>query len=104
FFLLAMFFFPLSSVVNGYVTAAALIIVGALMVSTLKRIDWESFEEALPAFITVVAMPLTYSIATGIALGFILYPVIQIVKGDAKKIHPIMWFLFIVFICYFAFL
>jgi AGZA family xanthine/uracil permease-like MFS transporter len=104
FFLLALFFFPLLSVVDAYVTAPALIIVGVLMASALKKIDWEDLEEALPAFVTVVAMPLTFSIANGIALGFILYPIIKIVKGDAKKIHPIMYFLFVVFICYFVFL
>lgn len=104
FFLLAMFFYPLLSVVNGYATAPALIIVGALMVSALKQIDWESFDEAMPGFITVLAMPLTYSIATGIALGFVLYPLIKIVKGEYKKVHPIMYSLFVVFILYFVFL
>ncbi len=104
FFLLALFFFPLMSVVDGFVTAPALIIVGVLMASALKKIDWEQFDEALPAFIAVVAMPLTYSIANGIALGFILYPIIKIAKGEAKKVHPIMYFLFVVFICYFVFL
>jgi len=104
FFLIALFFFPLLSVVNGYVTAPALIIVGALMVSALKQIDWEDFDEALPGFVTIVTMPLTYSIATGIALGFVLYPLIKIVKGEFKKVHPIMYFLFLVFIVYFAFL
>lgn len=104
FFLIAMFFFPLTSVVNGYVTAPALIIVGALMVSALKQVDWENFDEAMPGFVTVLAMPLTYSIASGIALGFILYPLIKIVKGEFKKVHPIMYFLFLVFIAYFVFL
>lgn len=104
FFLLALFFYPLLSVVNSYVTAPALIIVGALMASALKQIDWDKFDEAMPGFITVVTMPLTYSIATGIALGFVLYPLIKIVKGEFKKIHPIMYVLFIVFILYFVFL
>jgi AGZA family xanthine/uracil permease-like MFS transporter len=104
FFVLALFFFPLLSVVDAFVTAPALIIVGVLMASALKKIDWESFEEALPAFIVVVAMPLTYSIANGIALGFILYPIIKIAKGEARKVHPIMYVLFVVFICYFVFL
>ncbi len=104
FFLLALFFFPLLSVVDGFVTAPALIIVGVLMASALKKIDWEQFDEALPAFIAVVAMPLTYSIANGIALGFILYPIIKIAKGEANKVHPVMYFLFVVFICYFVFL
>lgn len=104
FFALALFFFPLLVVINEFVTAPALIIVGVLMASALKKIDWEQFDEAIPAFITVIAMPLTYSIANGIALGFILYPLIRIVRGDIKKVHPIMYVLFVVFICYFVFL
>jgi len=104
FFVLAMFFFPLLSVVNSYVTAPALIIVGALMATALKNIKWDEIAESIPAFITVIAMPLSYSIATGIALGFILFPLIKIVKGEANKVHPIMYGLFVVFILYFVFL
>lgn len=104
FFLVALFLSPLLIVVNSYVTAPALIIVGALMATALKNIEWDAFDEALPAFITVIAMPLTYSIATGIALGFILYPIVKVVKGEAKKVHPIMYVLFVVFVLYFVFL
>ncbi|RWZ57966.1 NCS2 family permease [Halobacillus fulvus] len=104
FFLLALFFSPLLSVITAEVTAPALIIVGVLMASTLKNIDWDQFEIAVPAFFTVAAMPLTYSIATGIAIGFIFYPITMILKGRAKEIHPIMYFLFIIFILYFVFL
>src|SRR5690625_4414197 len=74
FFILALFFSPLLSVVTSEVTAAALIIVGILMSSSLKNIEWDRFEIAVPAFLTIVTMPLTYSIATGIAIGFIFYP------------------------------
>lgn len=104
FFLLALFFSPLLSVVTAEVTAPALIIVGVLMASTLKEIDWDQFEIGVPAFFTIAAMPLTYSIATGIAIGFIFYPITMILKGRAKEIHPIMYFLFIIFILYFVFL
>lgn len=104
FFLLALFFSPLLSVVTSAVTAPALIIVGVLMSTALKDIDWKQFEIAVPAFLTVLMMPLTYSIATGIAMGFIFYPITMILKGRIKEIHPIMYGLFVIFILYFIFL
>ncbi|MBP3041452.1 NCS2 family permease [Bacillaceae bacterium Marseille-Q3522] len=102
-FLLSLFFFPLLSVITAYVTAPALIIVGVLMVSSLKDIDWTKFEVAVPAFFTMIAMPLSFSIATGIAVGFIFYPITMVVKGRAKEIHPLMYFFFVVFLLYFIF-
>ncbi|KQL50997.1 guanine permease [Heyndrickxia shackletonii] len=104
FFILALFFFPLLSVVTAPVTAPALIIVGVLMVSSLRHIEWDKFEIAVPAFLTMIAMPLSYSIATGIAIGFIFYPITMIVKGRIKEIHPIMYFFFVIFLLYFIFL
>ncbi|CAH2715153.1 Guanine/hypoxanthine permease PbuG [Neobacillus rhizosphaerae] len=103
-FILSLFFFPLLSVITAPVTAPALIIVGVLMVSSLGKIDWKRFEIAVPAFLTMIAMPLTYSIATGIAMGFIFYPITMIVKGRTKEIHPIMYFFFVIFVLYFIFL
>ncbi|MGX6446263.1 NCS2 family permease [Neobacillus sp. K501] len=103
-FLLSIFFFPLLSVVTAPVTAPALIIVGVLMVSSLGKIDWKKFEIAVPAFLTMIAMPLSYSIATGIAIGFIFYPITMIVKGRAKDVNPIMYFFFVIFLLYFIFL
>lgn len=103
-FLLSIFFFPLLEVITAPVTAPALIIVGVLMVSSLGEIDWKKFEVAVPAFLTIVAMPLTYSIATGIAIGFIFYPITMIMKGRAKEIHPIMYGLFVIFVLYFIFI
>jgi adenine/guanine/hypoxanthine permease len=103
-FLLAIFFSPLLGVVTSAVTAPALIIVGVLMVSTLGEIDWKKFEIAVPAFLTIIAMPLTYSIATGIAIGFIFYPITMIAKGRVKEINPIMYGLFVIFVLYFIFL
>ncbi|MFE8698512.1 NCS2 family permease [Cytobacillus sp. FJAT-53684] len=103
-FLLALFFFPVLEVITSAVTAPALIIVGVLMVASLGKIDWTKFEIAVPAFLTIVMMPLTYSIATGIAIGFIFYPITMIIKGRSKEIHPIMYFLFVVFVLYFIFL
>ncbi|GAA0497360.1 NCS2 family permease [Salinibacillus aidingensis] len=103
-FLLALFFSPLLGVVTSQVTAAALVIVGVMMASNLKNIEWDQFEIAVPAFLTVVTMPLTYSIATGIAIGFVFYPLTLILKGRTKEIHPIMYGLFVVFVLYFIFL
>lgn len=103
-FILSLFFFPLLSVVTAPVTAPALVIVGVLMVSSLGKIDWAKFEIAVPAFLTIIAMPLSYSIATGIAVGFIFYPITMIVKGRTKEIHPIMYVFFVIFVLYFIFL
>lgn len=104
FFLLALFFSPLLGVITPAVTAPALIIVGILMVSSLGNINWERFEIAVPAFLTIIAMPLTYSIATGIAIGFIFYPITMIMKGRGKEVHGIMYGLALIFIAYFIFL
>ncbi|UOQ84385.1 NCS2 family permease [Gracilibacillus salinarum] len=103
-FLLAIFFSPLLDVVTSAVTAPALIVVGVMMASSLKDIPWDQFEIAVPAFLTVVMMPLAYSIATGIAVGFIFYPITMVAKGRAKEVHPIMWGLFVVFIGYLGFI
>ncbi|WP_096201846.1 NCS2 family permease [Bacillus sp. FJAT-45350] len=103
-FLIALFFSPLLGVVTQEVTAAALIIVGILMTSSLGLIDWKRFEIAVPAFLTIITMPLTYSIATGIALGFVFYPLTMVVKGKGKDVHPIMYGLFFVFLSYLIFL
>lgn len=104
FFLLALVFSPLLEIVTSQVTAPALIIVGVLMASNLKFVEWDQIEIAIPAFFTVLMMPLTYSIATGIAVGFIFYPITMLVKGRAKEIHPIMYILAVIFILYFTFL
>ncbi|WP_040225053.1 NCS2 family permease [Bhargavaea cecembensis] len=102
-FLVSLLFYPLLSVITSAVTAPALIIVGVLMVSALGNIDWNRFEIAVPAFLTVIAMPLTYSIATGIAIGFIFYPITMILSGRRREVHPIMYGLFFIFIAYFVF-
>ncbi|WP_017379568.1 NCS2 family permease [Paenisporosarcina sp. TG-14] len=102
-FLFALLFSPVLSVMTSAVTAPALIIVGVLMVSSLNKIEWNRFEIAVPAFLTIIAMPLTYSIATGIAIGFIFYPITMILSGNAKKVHPIMYGMFVVFVLYFVF-
>lgn len=100
-FLVALFFSPLLAVVTPAVTAPALVIVGVLMVSSLRLIDWDKFEIAVPAFFTVLMMPLGYSIATGIAIGFVFYPITMLLAGRRKEIHPMMYGLFFVFLAYF---
>lgn len=104
FFLISLFFSPLLEVVTSHVTAAALIIVGVLMASALRLIEWDRIEIAIPAFLVVVGMPLAYSIASGIALGFMFYPITMILAGKGKEVHPIMYFLFFVFAGYLFFL
>jgi len=103
-FLLAIFFSPLLTVITEPVTAAALIIVGVMMARGLKDIEWDQMEVAIPAFVTVVAMPLTYSIATGIAMGLFLFPLLMVFRGKAKDVHPIMYVLAVLFLVFFAFL
>ncbi|MFJ7738502.1 NCS2 family permease [Lysinibacillus sp. NPDC097287] len=100
-FLIALFFSPLLAVVTPAVTAPALVIVGVLMVSSLRLIEWDKFEIAVPAFFTVLMMPLGYSIATGIAIGFVFYPITMLLAGRKKEIHPMMYGLFFVFLAYF---
>lgn len=101
-FLLALFFLPVLSVVTSAVTAPALIVVGVLMVASLGKIDWEKFEIAVPAFFTMLMMPLTFSIATGVAVGFVFYPLTMIVAGRAKEVHPIMYVFGFIFLLYLA--
>ena len=103
-FLLALFFSPLLFVITSEVTAPAMILVGVLMVSSLGNIEWTRFEIAVPAFFTIIAMPLTFSIATGIAIGFIFYPITMILGGRKKEIHPIMYALWVIFVLYFVFI
>lgn len=97
-FLLSLFFSPLLSVVTSQVTAPALIVVGVLMAQSLKNIHWESMEIAIPAFLILLGMPLTYSISDGIALGFIFYPITMIAAKRGKEVSPVMYALFFVFV------
>ena len=102
-FLLALFFSPLIEVVTSAVTTPALVVVGVLMAANFADINWKQFEVAVPAFITIIMMPLSYSIATGIACGFIFYPITMIITKKYKEVHPIMYFLMALFILYFIF-
>lgn len=103
-FILSLFFHPLLAVVTSAVTAPALILVGVLMASHITKVAWDDLAEAFPAFLTILMMPLTYSIATGLASGFIMYPIMKVVKGKAREVHPAMYVLFVVFLVYFIWL
>jgi AGZA family xanthine/uracil permease-like MFS transporter len=100
------FFSPLVSSVSGIsaITAPALIVVGSLMVSSVRHIDWEEMDESFPAFLVIVSMPLTSSIATGIALGFISYPLMKVLKGKWRMAHPLMYVFALLFAYQLAFL
>ena len=103
-FTIALFFSPILSVITLEVTAPALIIVGALMAMEIRKIDWSRLEIVIPSFLTIIMMPLTSSVAMGLAFGFILYPLCLVAQKRYKEIHPIMYVLCLLFILYFAFI
>ncbi|GAB1805477.1 NCS2 family permease [Priestia megaterium] len=105
-FIVAAFFSPVVSSVSGVaaITSPALIIVGSLMMGAVAKINWNDFDEAFPAFLVVLAMPLTSSIATGIALGFISYPLMKLVKGKGKQVHPLVYVFAVLFLYQLIFL
>ena len=103
-FLVAIFFSPLAAIVPAYATAGALLYVAILMLSGMEKLDWSDTTELLPALIMVIMIPLTFSIANGIALGFISYVVMKLFVGDVKKISSGAWFLAIIFMAKFVFL
>ena len=103
-FLLAVFLSPIFITIPSFATAPALLFVGFLMISAVTAIDFNDFTEAVPAYLALIAMPLTYSISEGIAAGVISYVVINLISGKAKKITPLMYVLTVLFICKFIFL
>ena len=102
-FLLAMFFAPLAGSVPAYATAPALLYVATLMVRELSEIAWEDVTEAAPAVLTALVMPFTYSIANGLAFGFISYAVIKLLTGKASQVHAATWIVAALFVIKFAF-
>lgn len=102
-FLLVIFFSPLIEIVTSAVTTPALVVVGVLMAANFAEIEWKKFEVAVPAFITIIMMPLSYSIATGIACGFVFYPITMLISKRHKEVHPMMYGLMVLFILYFIF-
>lgn len=105
-FIVAAFFGPLVSAVSGIaaITAPTLIIVGSLMMGSIAHIKWNEIDEAFPAFLIILSMPLTSSIATGIALGFISYPLMKVVMGKWREVHPLVYLFAVLFFYQLAYL
>ena len=103
-FLLAVFFTPLATAIPGYATAPALIVVGALMTESIGRVVWSDFTDAIPAFVTLLATPLTFSIATGLSMGLISYTLVKVAAGRFREVSPVIWILTLLFIFRYAYL
>lgn len=105
-FILSSFLSPLVGAISGVaaITAPALIIVGSLMIGHVAKINWNEIDEAFPAFLVILTMPLTSSISTGIALGFITLPLMKVAKGKWREIHPIVYIFAVLFFIQLAFL
>ncbi|QPZ39062.1 NCS2 family permease [Paramicrobacterium chengjingii] len=101
-FLASMFLTPLTAVVPMEVGSAALVVVGAMMMSQIKAISFKKFSVALPAFLTIVTMPLTYSISNGIGIGFISWAIVNVAAGRARKVHWLLWVVAFGFVLYFV--
>ncbi|HSP60820.1 MAG TPA: NCS2 family permease [Ornithinimicrobium sp.] len=101
-FLLATFLSPLVAVVPHEAATPALVIVGFLMMQQVTGIDWDDLEIALPAFLTIVLMPFTYSITAGIGAGFVAYVLLKVVRGKASSVHVLMWIVAVLFLVYFG--
>jgi AGZA family xanthine/uracil permease-like MFS transporter len=104
FFLIAIFFSPVASMVPSYATAGALVYVAILMLGGMERLDWSDNTELLPALIMIIMIPLTFSIANGIAIGFISYVVLKLAARKRTDISMGAWFLFLIFVLKFIFL
>jgi adenine/guanine/hypoxanthine permease len=101
-FLLATFLSPLVRIVPYEAATPALVVVGFLMMQQVRGIDWEDMEIAIPAFLTIVLMPFTYSITVGIGAGFVTYVVIKVALGKAARVHTLMWVVAALFVVFFA--
>ncbi|MFI6944040.1 NCS2 family permease [Streptomyces sp. NPDC050418] len=102
-FAACLFFTPLTQLVPGQVAAAALVVIGAMMLQNARHVDWSDYSVAVPVFLTVVLMPFTYTITTGVGAGVIAYVAIKAAQGKWRDPSPLMWILSAVFIFYFAF-
>lgn len=101
-FLLATFIAPVVEVIPNEAAVPALVLVGFLMMQQVKGIDWDDVEIALPAFLTIVLMPFTYSISVGIGAGFVTYAFLKLVRRKAGELHPLLWVVAALFVVYFA--
>jgi AGZA family xanthine/uracil permease-like MFS transporter len=100
-FFFTLFLAPLAGLVPAEATAPALIIVGVLMVGAVTKIDFDDFTEAFPAFLTIIFMPLAYSIADGIAFGFIAFPLVKVVSGKRSEVHWLLYVLAVISLIHF---
>jgi adenine/guanine/hypoxanthine permease len=101
-FLISIFLSPLAGLIPSQATAPVLILVGFLMTTLIKDIDFADFEEGFPALLAIILMPLTYSITVGIGAGFVMYVVVKLFRGKTSEIHPLMWVVAGAFVIYFA--
>ncbi|MFD7973084.1 NCS2 family permease [Streptomyces clavifer] len=102
FFAACLFFTPLTAIVPAEVASAALVVIGAMMMQNARHVDWSDRSVAVPVFLTVVLMPFTYTITTGVAAGVISYAAIKLAQGRAREVGVFMWVLTLVFLVYFA--
>jgi AGZA family xanthine/uracil permease-like MFS transporter len=96
-----MFLAPLVVIVPFEAASTALVVVGFLMMTAVRQIDWTDYEIAIPAFLTITLMPFTYSISNGIGAGVITYVLIKVVKGKAREVHPLLYGVAVLFVLYF---
>jgi AGZA family xanthine/uracil permease-like MFS transporter len=101
-FLLAIVLAPIVEIIPSEAAVPALVLVGFLMMQQVKGIDWDDLEIAIPAFLTIVLMPFTYSITVGIGAGFLAYAIIKLVRGKVREVHPLMWIVAALFVLYFT--
>lgn len=103
-FTAAMFCSPLVAAIPSYATAPALILVGALMCESVTKVRWDDFSDGFPAFLTIIATPLTFSVATGLSLGLISFTLVKLGSGKRREISPLIWILTILFMLRYAYL
>jgi AGZA family xanthine/uracil permease-like MFS transporter len=101
-FLLTTLFAPIVRIIPSEAAVPALVVVGFLMMTQVRNIDWDDMEIAIPAFLTIILMPFTYSISVGIGAGFIAYVVLKVARGKFAQVHPLLWIVAALFVVYFA--
>ena len=101
-FLVAILFAPIAGIVPAQATAPALVVVGYLMFTMVRQMEWGEIDDLFPILATIIVMPLTYSITNGIAAGFVAYVFLKLVTGKAREVHPLMWLVSAAFVLYFA--
>jgi AGZA family xanthine/uracil permease-like MFS transporter len=105
-FLAALFFSPVVEMLGGYapVTAPALVLVGAMMLRNVRHLEWDDYTELLPSFLVLLGIPLSYSIADGLALGFIAYPLLKLLGGRGREVRWVSWLVAALLLAYFVLL